>query len=429
MTHKEKISILIPIMRPPNVISVDVKTINKIIEKLKERVEVTPIWIIFQNSKFKIQNSNNTQVIHFEEFKNAIEIIEKFHPTLILFDGELAIPSLAFALASKKKKVPTVGIFFIPEINKAESRWIKKRMQMIFSKKAFTDTKIDMELDESRAIKFLVREYKFLLRTIKKINFSVSELTKFFVTYPRVQLFSRYHIAYHKINEASITLCSTEDWKAKLKKSGFNDRNLKVIGTPLYDDLFNKTKDMHFKQKNSEKVKILFCSSSMHEHRIWTKRIEDQLIKNVINKLNENKDFQISLKIHPVTSSKKEYEELLKEIKYDVKLYQKENFLELMKEYDIIITYGPSSIVHECVLLKKPIILLQLITEELTESMYDENVIGVCKNLNDIFKKINELQNKKVDQVIRDEYIENIIGKFDGKCSERAVNEILRIIK
>ena len=330
MISQEKITILIPIMRPPNVTSVDVKAVNKIIEKLKEKIEVRQIWIIFQNTKFKIQNLNDIEVIHFEEFKNAVEIIEKFQPDVILFDGELTILSVAFALAGKKKETPTVGTFFIPEIKKAESRWVKNRIQMIFAKKAFTQVKIDSELDESRAINFLFREYKFLLRTIKKMNFNLFELIKFLITYPRVQLFSRFHIAHHKINEPTLTLCSTISWKDKLVKQGFDEKKLKVIGTPLYDNLFDKTKDIDFKHTNLEKIKILFCTASMHEHGMWSKEIEDGLIKNTINKLNEHEDFQVSLKIHPVTSSIDEYKKLIKETKLDVKLYQKESFLELI---------------------------------------------------------------------------------------------------
>ena len=429
MRSEEKITVLIPIMRPPNATSVDVKSIKKIISNLEEKVIVKQVWIIFQNSKFKIQNSNNIQVIHFENYENGIDIIEKIQPKFILFDGELAIPSLVFALAGKKKKIPTVGIFFIPEIEKSESRWIKNRIQMIFSKTSFSDTKIDDTLDEGSAIQFLFREYKFLLRTIKKMNLGIFQWIKFFITYPRVQLFSRYHVAHNKINEPTLTLCSTISWKDKLKKQKFDTKKIKVIGTPLYDDFFNKTKNIDFKHTKLKKIKILFCTGSMHEHGIWSKKIEDELIKNTINKLNESNDFQVSLKIHPVTSSIDEYKQLIKENKLQTKLYQKEKFLELIKEYDVVVTYGPSSIVHECVILKKPILLLQIINESLIESMYDENLIGVCKNLNNIFSDINNIQNKKSKQHNNDEQIENLIGKFDGKCSERASNEILKILK
>ena len=63
MTYKKKITILIPIMRPPNVTSVDVEAINNIICKLEEKIQVRQIWIIFQNSKFKIKNLNNIEII------------------------------------------------------------------------------------------------------------------------------------------------------------------------------------------------------------------------------------------------------------------------------------------------------------------------------------------------------------------------------
>tara|TARA_B110000438_G_scaffold291389_1_gene328278 strand:- start:8875 stop:10167 length:1293 start_codon:yes stop_codon:yes gene_type:complete len=430
MTSEKKITILIPIMRPPNVTSVDVQAINKIISKLEEKIPVRQVWIIFQNSKFKIQNLNNMEIIYFEDFQNGIEIIEKFQPKLILFDGELTIPSLTFALAGKKKQIPTVGCFFIPEIEKSESKWIKNRIQLMCAKKSFSDTKIEGELEGGIAIKFLFREYMFLLRTIKKINFNIFEWIKFFITYPRVQIFSRFSIAHHKINEPSLTLCSINSWKDKLKNQRFDSKKIKVVGSPLYDDLFNKTKKIDFKDKKLEKMKILFCTGSMHEHGIWSKKIEDELIKNTINKLNENQDYQVSLKIHPITSSIDEYIQLIKEAKLNVKLYQKESFQELMNEYDVIITYGPGSIVNECVLLGKPIVSLQIINESLTKAAtYDENIINICRNLDNIFNDINDAQNKNISQKIKNAQIENMIGKFDGKCSERAASEILEIIK
>jgi UDP-N-acetylglucosamine 2-epimerase len=429
MKSQKKITILIPIMRPPDVESVDVKAVNNIMNKLEEKITVKQVWIIFQNSKFKIQNSKHIEVIHFEDFKNAIDIIEKFQPELILFDGELTIPSLAFALAGRKKEIPTVGIFLIPEIGKGSSRWLKNRIQMIFSEKPFTDVKIESQLEEDTAMKFLLREYKFLLRTVKKMNFNILEWIKFFINYPRVQLFSKYNIAHHKINEAVLTLCSTNSWKEQLEKQGFNPKKTKVIGTPLYDDLFNKTKGIEFNKTKSKKIKILFCVGGMHEHGIWSKKTEHKLIKNTINKLSEYKDFQISFKIHPVSASIDEYKKLIKENKWELKIYQKERFLELIKEYDVILAYTPSSIIHECVLLRKPIVLLQVSNQSATESVYNENIISVCRNLDDIFNDLNEAQNKKIERDVKDELIEKLIGKFDGKCSERAVNEILDIIK
>ena len=75
-------------------------------------------------------------------------------------------------------------------------------------------------------------------------------------------------------------------------------------------------------------------------------------------------------------------------------------------------------------------VLLQLIKDQLTEvSTYDENIISICKNLDNIFSDINNAQNKKINQKLKDQQIEIVIGKVDGKCSERAANEILAIIK
>ena len=61
--------------------------------------------------------------------------------------------------------------------------------------------------------------------------------------------------------------------------------------------------------------------------------------------------------------------------------------------------------------------------------MYNKDTISICKNLDNIFNDINDAQNKTINQTIRNEQIENMIGKFDGECSERAVNEILKAIR
>ena len=61
--------------------------------------------------------------------------------------------------------------------------------------------------------------------------------------------------------------------------------------------------------------------------------------------------------------------------------------------------------------------------------MYNKDTISICKNLDNIFNDINDAQNKTINQTIRNESVEKMIGKFDGKCSERAVNEILKVIR
>ena len=59
----------------------------------------------------------------------------------------------------------------------------------------------------------------------------------------------------------------------------------------------------------------------------------------------------------------------------------------------------------------------------------DIKIIKQHKSSGMIILAGSDAQNKNISQKIRNAQIENIIGKFDGKCSERAASEILEIIK
>ena len=81
----------------------------------------------------------------------------------------------------------------------------------------------------------------------------------------------------------------------------------------------------------------------MHEHGYVSKKEENDVILKTIDKIIQNKNFEITLKIHPSTSSKTEYEKLLD--KREVKIYQKEDLMDVLPQFNVMITYGASSVI------------------------------------------------------------------------------------
>jgi len=110
-------------------------------------------------------------------------------------------------------------------------------------------------------------------------------------------------------------------------------------------------------------------------------------------------------------------------------IFQKENLVKLLSEFDVIITYGGSSVLLYMVILRKPIVFVNFSGYSELNYFFDEKLMVECNNINDIMEKISEAKSKKIEEIHYKKYLETYIGKFYGNCSEIAANGILKILK
>ena len=166
----------------------------------------------------------------------------------------------------------------------------------------------------------------------------------------------------------------------------------------------------------------------MHEHGYINKDEEHKIILKVVDNILKNSNFDIAIKIHPSTSSKKEYEELINNVK--IPIYQKEKLIEKLDEFDVMITYGASSAILSAIMLKKPIVFLDVFSHTKNLNVfYDELVSIKCTNLDEISQKILFSIKNEIREENYEKYFNLYLEKFDGNSGIRASDAIINILK
>lgn len=415
------IHILIPVPKPPYVEDQRINSIKSIISKLENFVSVNAIWLVYPPSESILEETNDEKnlIVNYDDYENAVDILDKFHPDFVFVNGMIEFVNLSFILAAKYEKIPLLTTFFLPTyIYKQQNvlSGIKQQLRYVIRNR-YPDVHLKSN-SQPKAMPYFKQKYVFFKKTIKKINKNKIYLLKFFGLIFRLRLYGGFKV--HQILEGDLNLCSTLEWRPYLENIGFKKNSIKIVGNPFYDTLYLK-----IQSNNTSEVKkksILFCPSAMHEHGLWTKEQEFDLIRNVLDVLTKNQ-FHVALKIHPSSSDYHDFHEFLTNSNFNIELFQKENLFELLTNYEILLTYGPGSVTLYGILMEKPVVFLNFFNER-DHGHADQSVTIHCNRLSDLISKINESKSKTNADMFN-QYIEKNLYKFDGKCSERATVEIM----
>ena len=149
--------------------------------------------------------------------------------------------------------------------------------------------------------------------------------------------------------------------------------------------------------------------------------------------MQEDKTILFDLKIHPSTENDAYYQRLFKELGLSAKIFQSEDIFDLINNYDIIVTYGVSTIHTELSLCGKKTILIatkQLPTFVLVDEAIKAGLIRQCNNFIDLIPLIHDFHKQKIN--LTNEFIEQRTKhfyKFDGKSSDRAADSIIQFFE
>jgi len=431
----KNLTILIPKLKPPFVDDVVNFQMENIINKLKENFNIKVVWVVFGPDKIQEVREISYDILDYHNYTDAIEILDKINPNLILMEGVFGMTGITFAKSARFKKIPFVTIF-PPGISPytKSSTGVQRRLNLIFSKNTLGSTEKNLHNPKFGMLKYFLKRYNFLLKTLNRVNFGLFDIFKFILFYPASQIFSRQVESIHSICSGDLNFISTPILQQYLLDLGYDPKTVFVTGDPSFDHIISKIQ--HFqsikkpttKKTINNKLKILFCTSPMHEHGAWTKKQEDSLILNTINEISKFDNFKISLKIHPTSSIKREYEQLLQKTICDVSLYQKEDLLELIDTHDLMVVYGASSVVLYGIFLKKPIVMLNLKNYPSQYNFFlDKNILSICETLPQLSSIITHSLSTKISDEVYADYLQNHLGCNDGKSSERIAQIITNI--
>ena len=425
----KKLTILIPKIKPPEEPDIITNQLKNILSELKEQCEIKLVWMIFQPEKFDEYEYENSVVLDYHQFNNAVECIEKIKPDLIITEVRLGINGIIFAKAGSHCKIPVVTITPTGESEFFSQNYsAKSNFQLFMSDKVLADSSKNKNPKKFGMFRYSLHRYFFLINTLKKINYSLFNLIKFFMLYPKIQIFSKSYPALHKITSGNLNICFNKHWESRLLDANFSKSSIFLCGDPAFDKLHQRIQQQKNPTiTNSKKINVLFCPTPMHEHGWMKKNEEDELIIKIIQKILELEDVGISLKIHPSSSSFVEYDNLLKSHNLDIPLFQKEDTIDLLHKSDIMITYGSSNVILDAILLKKPTILFKNSMIPDLSRLSDKEVILECLKIDDLHHLISNIISHSISDESFENYIIKQIENFDGKNSQRISSMILKL--
>ena len=406
--------------------------------ELSKHFSIILTWLIYLPEKTILDDiPNDENVEYIQDFHNAIDVIKKLKPDLIISNEYPSLIDLAFLAASKN----TYPLFIKNEseaihpnnLNQKSSTSVKITTHTPFfsSLSSLFDVPSMPQLSEKNhvtynRIKFLFYKFNFLfstlffskLKIIEKWNFLSAGIGYLFnPTFPYInpKLIS------------DIDFCNTVSMSKLLTKNGYSHSGLFVVGEPLYDNLFKK-KSQPFSTQSSKKIQVLFAPTEFNRVNTSQKTVEDAVMA-ITKEISQNKNqFNFFVKLHPSSHPFGYYKKHIHSIDNSVLIFQKGSIESYVERSDVLVTFSRlTSILIYPLILRKPVIICNFYNDKLPEGI--EDIVFVCTDPSDLqhdILKALETNHKKYLKI--DEYLETACFKTDGLASKRIVQSIISLL-
>ena len=424
--------ILIPTPTHPSINSSLIIIFKNILKNLEKKVDLECSWFLYTTKKFDSLQTDNETIININNFKNAVDVLKNIKPDCVLADNNkhYAI-DYAFSIASKSLKIPLI---YYKSVDLAEEEPTRSFSQIKdnFKRNLIQFFSTDYQTKGQKRSSFIIYKNKFLFETKRALGSGLIENLK-------SQLGN---LVFHFIGEskkrfsdlADLQLVSNEIWMNMLQKAGIDRTKLVLTGNPYWDELYNVIKKINLSKDPivHKPLRLLILTTPMIEHGHWTIQQRENFLRNLITTLNRDKEFSFSFKIHPSTENLDEYTSLIKKLGFKTKIFQKESFWNIAKNFDIIISYGYTTMHSECATVGYRMILFEGKHRQmpLVDTAIKSGFIKKCHVFNELSATIRELAQVKIQFNEKHlQEIEKIFYKFDGNSGERAADAILKLMK
>lgn len=422
------IKILISHHTTPDVKTLRTMIFDKVVPAMRSKMDIDVIWLVYMPDKLKSIFKESKKVLDIHDFGNALDLIKRVNPDIIYAAAYPNLPDYALSIAGKYLKIPVIAdVVNQVLVEDSLSKMFKLNISAFFEKSVPTDTNENTRQFMRRG-RFWTYKYKFLLKTQLAIGMSIPEIIKNFFTIIQVH-FSiwkkmndpRFSVDYHFV-EGELLL-------RKLIEDGYKESSLILTGNPAYDYVFDEIQKVQPTVKKDSKIRVLLLTHSMYEHGFWTRKQRDEVVTGIVNEICKHKDkMSLVVKIHPSSENLADYQSLITPIDPSIPIIQKGDVLEFIQASDVVIVYSTSSAPIQTLVLKKPIVMINLNLKG--DIMLESGLVQECTNATNIITSINEVlasnpaTEKKVDTFIR-----NYLYKLDGLSHERMSNKIIEIVK
>lgn len=416
--------ILIPTPVFPEKKSIRINFINRILTELHKTINVEVIWFVFLPDKFLSYSFKDGKVSDIHDFCDGIDALKKIQPDCVLVGSHFDPIQHSLSIAAKKLNIPLCSFFYFDyktEIsnNRGKIDQLNQYRRMISSKNLPSDT--EKQAKFLRRFKFIFYKFSFLKNTEIFLKINQSPSFVFFIKNLMNYLF------WEKIPInilPDLFLLPNSSWIEPLLKLGIKEDKLSVTGNPLWDRFVLKSIPIKSRSKDS-KISILIVTDPLPQHGIWSFGKYSSFVKLLLSNLSNESNFSISLKIHPASENKQFYENVLLNFEKNIHIFQNESIWEIIHDYDLIISFGFSTIHSELALNGTKMILLDFNFNfpylDFVEESINSGNTQVCDDINSlndlIFTFVNTKSNdKKFQEQMKSKF--NLTGKSSILCAD-----------
>ena len=161
-------TVLIARMRPPNFQDIEAKKIKNIAAKLAEKCTIRLVWVAFQTEKVLEYKTSYSEVIDFRNYRDAVEILDKVKPDVVLIAGMLEFMNLSFKKAGTFRRIPVVAYFFwYRHLKGSVGSWfkLKIRLGLALSSTSIVESHTKHRHKKFKVLGFILKRFLFFVRT------------------------------------------------------------------------------------------------------------------------------------------------------------------------------------------------------------------------------------------------------------------------
>lgn len=423
--------ILVPSPVTPDKNSVRTVYISEVMKNVKKKTDLDFFWFIYQPDRINSTPNPNFKLLDIHDFKNALDCLIQIKPDYVMIGSFYEPIQYALSISCKKLKIPLISFYYFGyEFEHSESiRGLKRiisNIRNIFSSSIPSDSKKQKSF--LRRLNFILYKIKFLSETQKAIGHKTSFIKSLILNFP--SLFAHNELSVSSLPDLHIL--PDNSWVESLTAMGIPKNKICIAGSPFWDRLYSKSKEFKPKKIDFKNISILIITDALVEHGIWSSHKFSSFITKLVVHLSQKSEFSFSFKIHPASEDKTKYENLIKKLGVNSKIYQSEDVWDILGNFDMVLTFGFSTIHSQLSLVGVKTILIDLDYNfplfPFVKEGIEYGIIRKCSNLSQINNMIFDFL--KHDIHLDSSFIsarENLFYKFDGKSAERISEAILNL--
>lgn len=422
-----RVLMIIPYL--PNQTNVVTILAKKVLNDLKKKCDAKIIWILQTPSQTINYQSDDIEVKPIQQYRDACDLMDKEKPDVIFVDLSFDYSSYPFIIAGRYKKIPVVsyiayGYDYIYET--------LSRFEIIFSKVSRFLSRNSGQYDNNQMFgkgRFYLYKYFFFLRTVRSTKISLKSYLMIILDSIWVNSFG---VMSRKLDKRLIvdSVClATESWVNQLTKEGFPKNILHVTGSPIFDK-YNIESFSH-REFHKFPLKVLIVTSTMKTHGVWTDKKQQEIIEQIILELKKHSDkFEFAIKIHPTSDDMEFYQNIIRDIDPSIKIFQKENILDLLKEFDIAVSYGMiSGSTFDILYSGLSLVIVNLFGKSYLPHLAQMGLITECYDISNLADSIIHATKTIPPEKELKQFFFSASKPLDGKASERMAQVILSTVK